>query len=233
MKDTSSYRETLSKLDIDPGYFSKYIKDQIVLKTIQDADCKSILDIGCDTCYIYDILQARKHEFEYLGVDKNMLKNMQVRDNNFWFMQSDNIFETLDKVKKDKKFDCILLLDVIEHMANKEEGLKLIDACIELMDKGSYLIISTPNCMNGVINWPKYHQFEYSAREVLNYIVHKRNMSLQDFIGWSMSTEQYQYLTQMNPLYEYESLPVEIARVLFALENPEYSRDVLMSYVKV
>jgi SAM-dependent methyltransferase len=247
LQDTSTYRQNITKLDIDPGYFSKYTKDQIVLDTIKKKNLKNILDIGCDTCYIYQLLEARKHEFEYIGIDKNNSINTQLTFNkNFWFMQTENLFESLDNLKKNNiKLDCILLLDVIEHMENKDQGFALIEKSIEILSKDGYILLSTPNCMDGVINWPKYHSFEFSLSEIYYYIgfgINKRFplvVEIEDCVGWSMSNEMFNscYKNKYTPGTEYldqfHALPMEMRRVLLALGLPGSSRDILLTLKKV
>lgn len=233
MKDASSYRKTLSKLDIDPGYFSKYIKDQMVLKCIQDNKLVNILDIGCDTCYIYDILNARNYlNFEYYGIDKNLPDFSIERKENFKFLATDNIFDTMDNIKD--KFDCVLLLDVIEHMNSKNDGFELIDSAIEHLESKGYLIISTPNCMNGVINWPKYHKFEYSIDEIQEYLESNKSLIYKNCLGWSMSNEMCNYINdnERTLFFNYDFIPIEIQRVLHAIDNPANSRDIILIYKK-
>jgi len=225
MKDSSNFRNNISKLDIDPGYFCKYFKDQIVLNYIEKNNINSIIDFGCDTAYIYDILHNRNYDINYTGVDKNLtnnVKNMQSNED-FKFVHTDDLHNYINNCYLN--YDVWLLLDVIEHMKNEIDGFNLLNSVIDKMQSKSILIISTPNKINNILNWPQYHKYEYNHDQILQFMSTK-NCLLELFCGWSMSNEIY----LSNNFHSY--IPIEIDRVLKAYKNPEISRDVLFIYKK-
>jgi hypothetical protein len=224
MKNSSSLRKEITKMDIDPGYFCKFIKDQIVLNFIIKNNIKSVVDIGCDTCYIFNILKARKYKlYKYIGIDK--INNINIKSNkNFTFIKTNDIINNIYL----ENIECILLLDIIEHLKNKEEGIKLLDKVFKEIKQNSYIIITTPNSINNKINWPKYHKYEYNYVEIINFIHEYKNIKIVDSIGWSMSNEISYKFSNFNSL-----LPIEINKVLNAIKNPEYSRDIMIILKKI
>ena len=219
MESTSLIRSHLSKIDLDPGYISKFFKDQSVRDFIIKNNSKNILDIGCDTGYMNKLLLESKHENAYIGID---CRNSIINDNlgkNGKFIQTNNLEATINSLK-DIIFDIILMLDIIEHFNNKEDGIKHFNKISNLNHQ--YLILSTPNSMNNFINWPKYHNYEYSYTE-LEKIITLANYRIIACHGWSMSNEVHKSLYKN----EFEDLPIEIQRVLTAWNNYRYSRDII------
>jgi hypothetical protein len=251
---TSSFRlENLSKLDIDPGYFCKYLRDQMAIQMIENSKSKYICDVGCDRAHVYSILSARNYDFSYVGIDLDTTvaqipDNLTAKCNSRLIdvPNSDATIATVHALSKstfnvnsttsnESNDMAILLLDVIEHMESYSHGLQLISAAISNLQNtaGNHLLlISTPNRQSKLlhqVNWPKYHKFEYSLEEIQQYInrVHQIEIEDYDVYGWSMSNDTYRALLASNELVN-EDIPVEIGRVLTALDFPEYSRDILI-----
>lgn len=228
MKQASELRSTLSAMDLDPGYFCKFVKDQFVRKTIREQGLKTILDVGCDTAYMAGMLNYDKYEFSYMGVDKQFAINPS------YLREGQNFCKTDDTVSyllglNEGIFDCILLLDVIEHFSSPEEGWQVLDICARKLKKGGFLFVSTPNRLGKDVNWPKYHQYEYSIEELYAFSYEKINdFTLYSHFGWSMSDEMF------NQFHVDESgvLPKEVERVLCAIEFPKESRDVMFVWRK-
>jgi len=216
-QQTSSLRSSLSKIDLDPGYFCKFVKDQFVRNFIKQTTNPKILDIGCDTCYIAGLLNYDKFKFSYLGLD---IEDRVCKEHFKGKNQQFKIMKDISDIYKLDQYDIILLLDVIEHMKNKEQGFELIDMCFDKLKKGGKLIISTPNQLGKKVNWPKYHKFEYTFKEIMNHCEHK----LITCFGWSMDDDLFKISCGI--------LPKEVKRVLHAINNPDLSRDVLYVYEK-
>lgn len=229
MKDTSELRQFLTKMDLDPGYISKFLKDQAVRNFIIENNLKDILDIGCDTCYIAGLLNHTLYRFNYTGID---YRNSALKENLTKyqkFVQSENIFQTLTSIK-DSSRDCVLLLDVIEHMESPEQGLELLRIASSKVEVGKYIIVSTPNRKNSTLNWPKYHKYEYSIQEVRAFT---RTINLIEIAlhGWSMSDEIYLDIHEtVGNRGDFELLPISIKRALLAWDSPNFSRDVLFIF---
>jgi len=221
----SQLRKQLSAMDYDPGYFCKFVKDQYVRRTIKENGLSNILDIGCDTCYMAGLLNYDKHPFTYLGIDNR--ESVDIENLNIDKKQGSMVvFDTLGFLQKHRsRYDGILFLDVIEHFDDKKHGVKVFNAACDLLEPGGFIFVSTPNCIDGVLNWPKYHDYEYSLQEILD--LQRDDLLLRNIFGWSMSNETYLKENQESPV-----LPIEISRVLKAVIEPDKARDIMVVFQK-
>jgi len=102
-------------------------------------DCRSVLDVGCGTNSPIKECSLKAHT---VGVDayKPSIKTsreQKIHDKYYCI----DILDIEKKFRKDS-FDCVLALDVIEHL-KKKDGLKLLDSMERLAKKK--VIIFTPN----------------------------------------------------------------------------------------
>jgi len=225
--DMSSLRQQLSKIDLDPGYISKLFKDQSVREFIIKNNIESIIDVGCDTAYINKLLIESNKIISYFGID---YRDSIIYDNlcsNGIFYKTENVFLTIQEIILKNKIDCLLLLDVIEHFDSKEKGIEIFNKICNLPFK--YLIISTPNQISNIVNWPKYHNYEYTYKE-LEDCFNQNGLKILDVHGWSMSNDNY---LNNYAIEEFTILPIEIQRVLFAWNNYKLSRDVIYFLEKI
>ncbi|MEM3342267.1 MAG: methyltransferase domain-containing protein [Thermoplasmata archaeon] len=118
---------------------SRYIPSFIDELRIHTKDCSSILDIGCGNSSPVKWLPKKIYK---VGIDayKPCIENSRKLKIHDKYYQMD-ISDIGLKIKP-KTFDCVVALDVIEHL-NKEEGLKLIAAMEKIACKK--IIIFTPN----------------------------------------------------------------------------------------
>lgn len=236
MKQASELRKQLSAIDLDPGYFCKFVKDQYVRKTIKERKLQTILDIGCDTCYMTGLLKHDNYFHKYLGIDISDNYNKDYFNpphTGFLRVETDGgTINFLENPELVGAFDCILMLDVIEHFKNKEEGFVALTGAINLIQKGGLIFVSTPNSLGGVINWPEYHTYEYSIDELLKYVYQRKDIKLFSAFGWSMSELNFAGLKNSDSIL-YDVLPDVVSKVLCAVENINYSRDIMMVLQKV
>ena len=128
-------------------------------------DCDSILDLGCGHKSRIRLLKKRKKYT--LGVDIyekyiEMSKKKNLHDD---YLVLDIL--KIDEKKTPKSFDCVLLLDVVEHL-EKLEAIKLIRKCEKIAKKK--VVISTPN---GFLPQYEYHGNIYQ--------IHKSGWNLKIF----------------------------------------------------
>ncbi|MFA5050714.1 MAG: methyltransferase domain-containing protein [Patescibacteria group bacterium] len=131
------------------------------------SSCKTVLDLGCGQD---SPIKSFSDRLEYsLGIDSfipyiEQSKKQKIHSD---YLIS-NVFDACQKIK-DKSFDCVLALDLIEHL-NKTDGLKLIKEMERIAKKK--VIIFTPNgflkqeIFDGNV-W-QTHLSGYSVKEMRN-----------------------------------------------------------------
>ncbi|MEM2955013.1 MAG: methyltransferase domain-containing protein [Candidatus Nanoarchaeia archaeon] len=110
-------------------YLEKYLKN-----------CNSVLDLGCGANS--PIGQLKNKKFYSVGVDifkPNIEKSKKLKIHNKYYNIS---VLQIDKKFKSKSFDCVLALDLIEHLT-KKQGNELIKKMEKIAKKK--VIIFTPN----------------------------------------------------------------------------------------
>lgn len=241
MKQASELRKELSKMDLDPGYFCKFVKDQFVRHTIKKQGLKTILDIGCDTCYMTGLLKYDNYFHKYLGIDVNDNANIDYFDPpHTGFLKMDINGGTLNFISRIEEgtFDCILLLDVIEHFNSPEEGWDVLDTCATKLRKGGFLFVSTPNQLGDKPNWPEYHKYEYKLENFQMFNLRRKDLKCYTYFGWSMADEMFDEIIReqkkmIHSQYHYEDLfPKSMARVFGAIGHPHKSRDIIFVWQK-
>jgi len=141
-------------------------------KTVKAAELKgneSILDLGCGRCKLKEFLP---NSVRYTGVDfpkkgKDYGLNLHAKNKDviFW-----NLEKGLPRKIKNKKFDVIFLLEVLEHIENFKT---LVSECAKVLSKRGKIVITTPSNNRLVKTEDKGHihcfrktNFENLANEV-------------------------------------------------------------------
>ncbi|MDD2646406.1 MAG: methyltransferase domain-containing protein [Patescibacteria group bacterium] len=147
-------------------YFNDFRYQFKLKKEILDS-CKTVLDLGCGE---QSPIKLFSDKLEYsLGIDNfvpyiERSKNSRIHSD---YLIS-NVFDACRKIK-DKSFDCVVALDLIEHL-DKTDGLKLIKEAERIAKKR--VIIFTPNgflkqeTFDG--NTGQVHLSGYSVKEMRN-----------------------------------------------------------------
>lgn len=105
---------------------------------------KNVLDVGCGVGYIGKELK----EISNITVDgiephKESYKIVKDNDNSFNFYIGDNLNQDyLDFCKSQKKYDCIILADLIEHLEKLDEILSIL---YKKLAKDGKVLVSIPN----------------------------------------------------------------------------------------
>jgi 2-polyprenyl-3-methyl-5-hydroxy-6-metoxy-1,4-benzoquinol methylase len=133
-----------------------------------------VLSLGCGHCHIEKELREKKNCYIH-GVDNLLNNNIKKLD----------LYEIVDldhyKFEFKNNYDFILLLDVIEHLHNPENFLKLLNDKISQNPK-SKLLISTPNVANIFIRLMLlFGYFNYGKRGILDK-THARLFTKDSFI---------------------------------------------------
>jgi 2-polyprenyl-3-methyl-5-hydroxy-6-metoxy-1,4-benzoquinol methylase len=126
------------------GLFSRFLRRQRYQKVLPYLQ-GSILDIGCGRACLLDYISP---EQVYVGVDRGphiyqwLLKNRPGRE----FHQVDLDKEDLDL---GQKFDTVVMLAVIEHLAQPGKALRQIATHLK---PGGRLLITTPSPLGDIIH---------------------------------------------------------------------------------
>lgn len=112
---------------------------KLILKSIIPAGSLTILDLGCGFGAAGNLLNSKKnHQFTGVDIYKPYLDVCKKEGNYKKLIQAD-----IAKLEmKEKSFDVVLLLQVVEHL-DKGVGIKLLKKAIKIAKK--CIIISVPN----------------------------------------------------------------------------------------
>lgn len=136
--------DVLIKIDHQLNF--RYIK--FLEKNLQD--CESILDLGCGYFSPLGLINTKKYFTIGLDIFEKYIvisKRRNIHDRYIIY----NILE-IEKIFKPKSVDCVILLDVIEHL-EKLRALNLLRKIEKIAVKK--IIISTPN---GFLKQDVYHK---------------------------------------------------------------------------
>jgi len=129
---------------------------------------KTVLDLGCGDGYGSYLLSGKAKKVIGIDSDKKTIKlaNQRYKSKNLGFIVGDVL-----KIPKLTKFDIIIALQLIEHIADTESFLKQIK---DILIKDGKVIISTPNkglrLKKGEKPWNLFHVHEYSFSELYNLL---------------------------------------------------------------
>ena len=119
------------------------LRMEYIIKNTEDLNIKkcNILDLGCGgglVCEPLARLNAKVTGIDFIEENIKIAKNHAKLSN----LKINYFFKNINSLKIKKKFDIILLLEVLEHLENWEN---LIYNIKSLLNKNGYLIISTIN----------------------------------------------------------------------------------------
>lgn len=117
-------------------YIDRESKAYFVCNKYKDILKGEILDVGADKCYIKKYLSAGKTSYTGIGLGENVDININLEKEKMPF--------------DDDSFDCVLCLDVLEHLDNLHD---VFDEICRVSKK--YVIISLPNPYGALWNYLK------------------------------------------------------------------------------
>ena len=120
-----------------------------IIKNCMNKDVRRVLDIGCGVGTISFYLANKGLHVTGIDVSKNAIDNCKQTAANLCLKnKTEFILGTLEKINFNKKFDLVICSEVIEHISDDKNFLKIIH---KVTRKGGILILSTPS-----INAPLY-----------------------------------------------------------------------------
>lgn len=158
-------------------FYKKIFHDTLYELRRELDDCKSILDLGCGSSSSIKYLQKN---FYSVGVDifkPSIEKSKREGIHNEYILM--DVLD-IDKIFQPNSFDCVLALELIEHL-EKKDGIRLIEMMEKIAKKK--VIIITPN---GFLPQEEYdgniwqiHKSGWSAGEM-----RKRGYRVIGLNGW-------------------------------------------------
>lgn len=137
-KEVKSYFEDIAydydELKQKNKYYYDFMK-KMVIDIANRFSYNSVLDVGCGTGEILNALNPDKG----IGIDisSNMIELSKKKFKKFDFIASD-----FDRLELKRKFDLILIIDLIEHLGDINRTIIKLN---ELSDKKTTIVISSPS----------------------------------------------------------------------------------------
>lgn len=113
----------------------KNIINKLYKKINQDPSKISILDVGCEECYLFDNLNQ---QFDFTGVDvlEEPLEKARKKHSNYKLIKAD----AEELPFEDKKFNFVVCSETLEHVRDTDKVLNELKRVAK-----NYIIISVPN----------------------------------------------------------------------------------------
>ena len=155
-------KEKSKDLFLSPIYIHK---NKLVIKCISNLS-GNILDVGVGYGYIEKIILERHLPLKLYGIDISPLSINNLNSN---YGKGFKIGNVLDIPFKTNFFDCVLLLDVIEHLT-AEDGSIAYKEIKRVLKKNGYLILSVPINENNRDTVNNRHLRKYDQRSITKEI---------------------------------------------------------------
>lgn len=184
-----------------------------------------VLDIGCGVNDVFTLLKRNYITPYYIGIDydeKVIQKLNRSHEKDILkpkFIQGDafNINTLINE-----KFDFVLLLDIIEHVHDKHDGLETLKRSMSMLNDEGLTILTTPNNFQNRLQYPKYHDFEFSMKEIKEYIEENKWTLLETF-GLDMKLS---YNTVKDDSHAFTNV-IGLRNVYYASLQPTVARQVM------
>ena len=188
-KASETEKYTLSPIDLENP---KTSHDYQILLT---GERKKVLELGPATGYISNILKI--HDCQVVGIENDPNFAKQAKKILDKVIVGDIEELDLKKALGSKKFDVILIGDVLEHLKNPE---KLLQKLPRFLAKDGYLVCSIPNITHGSIRLKLLNgEFAYKETGLLDK-THLRFYTLESIISLFDSTGYS--ITELNKVKE-------------------------------
>ena len=129
-----------------------------------------VLDVGCKFSDFALFCYRNRVDIEYHGIDIDFYELLKSAENNYTTSSSYfyclNVNEDFKNFLIVQKFDFILMFDIVEHVGSKRKGINLLKKAFDLLSDGGELHITTPNAIDGEIQYPNDHLYEFELQEL-------------------------------------------------------------------
>lgn len=181
-----AYRKWLQKDNnwafYDKGDFSFGVSRDEIIEIMELRKGMDILDVGCANGLTLDSLQ-KKHSLNTYGVepDKKLADEAKEHSTIYNMTVEDYL------VKEDKKFDAIIMADVIEHLL---EPWIVVREMGNRLKPGGFIYASIPNVMHATVLWNLFAvaSFAYDSycivgKNHIRYFTYNDSMQLFKICG--------------------------------------------------
>ncbi|WP_194976304.1 methyltransferase domain-containing protein [Aquiflexum lacus] len=143
------------------------IKSKVKLINRINPSKGKLLDIGCGTGYF--LKEAMRQQWKVTGIEPNPIAREITHQKKI------KVFESLEEIKKDKKFDIITLFHVLEHIHDLRKTGKSL---AKQLKKYGTLIIAVPNVKSFDSH---YYDTNWAAYDVPRHLYHFDIDSMERF----------------------------------------------------
>lgn len=175
---------------------------QVFIPYLQDGF--KVLDLGCGTARILQVLQDSQKKFEYTGVDfsHNLIKQAKEKYPNTKFLVSD-----MTKIDfEENSFDMVFMIASFHHLSTKEERLELLNKINCWLKPNGYLFMT---------NWYLWQ------KKYLKYVLQniKQKKTINDFfIPWHTYSKNGEVLWRYYHSFSQSELERLLTATNFKLE---------------
>lgn len=177
--------------------YSSVCNQIIKIKRSSKEDMISILDLGCSDKTFWrfwckNLNAPGRPRIDYIGLEyRKDIVDQANKDKNYNTINKEEVLQfdlntqSIKNVKKNKKYDVILIMEILEHLNEDRINIILNDVYDILSDRG-FLVISSPNPKKKEgqeFVWPANHIKEYSLKE-MEEIVSKKQFYTFNKNGW-------------------------------------------------
>ncbi|MBS3080842.1 class I SAM-dependent methyltransferase [Candidatus Pacearchaeota archaeon] len=231
MKKEENY-ETLNKIwqeSYEIGSPTFLIRQKLIKKLIKNSIKNNflVLDIGCGNGYYIDLLI--KYNPKYYGVD---LSNFSIENLKEKYPKLNYYCGDFMHFNIKKKFDLIIMSEVLEHIENEDKMLKKIHY---LLKKDGKLILSVPFDQN---LWSRSdelvnHKRRYT-KKYLKMIIEKNGFKINDMVCYGFPLLRIYWLLKKNFMKDSSIKPIKpkksmIKKIFFKTINKIFLLDLLLT----
>lgn len=169
--NTESYISHKNKSNTLINFVYKHVRKLTIRKKLnwlkeRNKVTGRLLDFGCGTGHF--LYAAKQKGWTVTGVEPN-IEARTIATNEHLLP----IYENIDTVKKEKKYDAITLFHVLEHVHDLKGTIKTL---LELLKKRGTIYIAVPNRDS-----PDYHHYreQWAALDVPRHLYHFNKRSMQ------------------------------------------------------
>ncbi len=190
----------------------------------------NILDVGFGDNVMTESLDKINYAGKYTGIDLNEQFVTEAQKTTDVQYTTEFLYTSIFQLDEDKKFDCIILGELIEHLTPEEAKEFLKQANKVLIDGGS-IVISTPNKINGVRVWVEDHEDEFALEE-LKALVKSSGFSILKTFGLWNNTARTRDILSNSERERYDDMslyvPTSLLNLIVAMTMPEKSKQIIL-----